>query len=119
MVSVGIQIGEEESACAMSFRDKFEKDPCNVFLCEFDSYRCPLTQKIPNSILLDSNRHLMAFGQNAEDQYLKLLEGDNHQEVYFFKQFTKDIPELLEKFENDCLEVILHTNKIKRKVKVI
>ncbi|CAC5359629.1 unnamed protein product [Mytilus coruscus] len=105
LVSVGIQIGREESGCAMSFRDKFEMDPCNVFLCEFGSYGCYLTQKIPNSILLDSDGNLVAFGQNAEDQYLKLLEGENHQDVYFFKQFTKDIPELLVQFENDCLEI--------------
>lgn len=63
-----------------------------------------MTQKSPNSILLDCDQTFVAFGHDAEDQYYELLEYGSHHDYYFFKQFTKNISELMANFENSLSE---------------
>ncbi|XP_052076006.1 heat shock 70 kDa protein 12A-like [Mytilus californianus] len=83
IVSVAIQIGKEESGYTFQMLHDFNDDPCKK------SYD-PLV-KLPNSILLDSDRGFLAFGHDAEDQYYELVRRDSQQDCLFFKQFTKNI----------------------------
>lgn len=115
-IAVGIQIERVESGFAFSNFDEFEKNPCDSHIKCWSSKYSTLTRKLPNSILLDCDQTFVAFGLEAEDQYSDLLKLGSHDDCYFFKHFTKNISELMAKFENGCSEVRWYMIKSIRKL---
>ena len=74
-----IDIGTTFSTWAMSLRQEFPKDPCNV-----ETSSC----KTPTSLLVKPDGvTLSAFGYDAEDKYIELCENGKHKAYYFFKNF--------------------------------
>lgn len=47
------------------------------------------SKKAPTSILMDENKQCVAFGYEADSQYLNLLAEDEHTGYYYFKQFKQ------------------------------
>ncbi|CAC5423532.1 unnamed protein product [Mytilus coruscus] len=86
LISAAIKIGKEESGYSFQLFHDFNDDPCKI------SYD-PL-MKLPNSILIDSENECVAFGHDAEDQYLELVRRDTKHDCLFFKQFTKNMHKL-------------------------
>ena len=74
-----IDIGTTFSSWAISFRQDFLKDPCNV-----ETSSC----KTPASLLVEPDGvTLCAFGYDVKDKYIELRENGKHKAYYFFKNF--------------------------------
>ena len=82
-----IDIGTTFTSWAMSLRQDFLKDPCNVQTRSWNS-GSHISWKTPTSLLVQPDGvTLSAFGYDAEDKYIELCENGKHKAYYFFKKF--------------------------------
>ncbi|VDI19949.1 Hypothetical predicted protein, partial [Mytilus galloprovincialis] len=77
------------SAYAFSFHNDFEKDPMNIISNTWTSVSRPgMSIQVPTVVLLDKSKKFLAFGYDAEEQYLELAIDEEHHDYYYFCGFN-------------------------------
>jgi molecular chaperone DnaK (HSP70) len=80
-----IDFGTAYSGYAFSSRGDFTTDPLKITAHQWN--KDLISHKTPTSVLLDQDRKLVAFGDQAEKRFMELSEDDHHHEYYFFRKF--------------------------------
>lgn len=93
---VGINIGSEYSGYAFSVSD-IKCIPPEIYTAKWRGKgRFVESCKCPTSILLDQDEEMVAFGYQAETEYLSLLVDDKHHEYYYFKHVRNSIHQVFQ-----------------------
>lgn len=102
-----IDIGTTHSGWAFSLISDYERDPLRItsFTWPADFLK-EIRIKTSTCILFDKNKQFHSFGNDAEEKYSGLVEEEEHQEWYFFKNFQTT---LFNKKEQITKAVMLNT----------
>ncbi|XP_062578711.1 heat shock 70 kDa protein 12A-like [Saccostrea cucullata] len=94
-----LDFGTTYSGIAWSFVAEFEKYPLRINSLQWSSMVGPsqATYKTPTALLLKSNKEMMAFGYEAEEQYSELADDNVQSGYYFFRNFKMML------YENETL----------------
>lgn len=84
-----IDFGTTFSGYAYSFKTDYEKDPCNILMCQSwaSGTGSLISLKAPTCVLLDKNDEFYKFGYDAEEVYMQLAQENNHDEYTLFRRF--------------------------------
>lgn len=89
LLVAAIDFGTAYSGYAFLSRKKYEKDPLNIQIPEWDTNRELISHKTPTSILFNKKGEFDKFGNEAERKFKESSENDNEKgsEMYFFQKF--------------------------------
>ncbi|XP_061178983.1 heat shock 70 kDa protein 12A-like [Saccostrea echinata] len=99
LLVAALDFGTTYSGIAWSFTNEFEKYPLRINSIQWSSMVGPsqATYKTPTALLLKSNKDMLAFGYEAEEQYSELADDNAHSGYYFFRNFKMML------YENETL----------------
>lgn len=89
-VVAAIDFGTTYSGYAYSMTDDYKKDKLNISSATWKSATM-ISPKTPTSVLLDSDKALVAFGYDAESEYTLLAEKNEHEDFYYFRRFKMEL----------------------------
>lgn len=89
-VVAAIDFGTTYSGYAYSMTDDYKKDKLNISSATWKSATM-ISPKTPTSVLLDSDKALVAFGYDAESEYTLLAEKNEHENYYYFRRFKMEL----------------------------
>lgn len=88
-----------------NYQDKTDKEPKIYTNPPWNSGgRGFFSEKTPTSLLLNSDRKLVAFGYDAENQYADLSQDEKHSDYYFFQRFKMNLHKV--EFSNNQMKTI-------------
>lgn len=83
-----IDIGTTQSSLAFSTISEYSADPLRISSFMWSNPKGLVNPiKSPTCILFNKDKVFNSFGYEAENKYSELVEGEEHQERYFFKNF--------------------------------
>ena len=85
LLVAAMDFGTAYSGYAFSFRDK--PDEISMNQSWIAGSQKLISLKTPTCMLLTSDKKFKAFGYEAENEYVKLTQNDEHKKCYFFEQF--------------------------------
>lgn len=89
-VVAAIDFGTTYSGYAYSMTDDYKKDKLNISSAQWKSATM-ISPKTPTSVLLNSDKALVAFGYDAESEYTLLAEKNEHENYYYFRRFKMEL----------------------------
>lgn len=88
MLVAAIDIGTTQSGLAFSSISEYRADPLSIRSFSWSNPKGLGNQiKTPTCILFNKDKVFDSFGYEAENKYSELVEDEEHQEWYFFKNF--------------------------------
>lgn len=90
-----IDFGTMYSGYAFSVRESFQKDPLSINVNQVWNAggHQLFSVKTPTTLLLDSNKQLVAFGYQAENRYTELVLDGKLDDHYYFHRFKMKLYE--------------------------
>ncbi|XP_061163998.1 heat shock 70 kDa protein 12B-like [Saccostrea echinata] len=101
LLVAAIDFGTAYSGYAFSSRGDFTTNPLKISAHEWN--KDLISHKTPTSVLLNKDKELDSFGDEAEKKFMELSEDEKHRDYYFFRKFkmllynTKDMGKRLTK----------------------
>ncbi|KAL5012173.1 hypothetical protein ScPMuIL_010724 [Solemya velum] len=87
-IVAAIDLGTTFSGYAYSFRHDYKSNPLTI---HSNFWKGSYEGKIPTALLLTKNGTFHSFGFDAEDNYNRLTESDDHKGWRFFKKFKMEL----------------------------
>ncbi|XP_045204837.2 heat shock 70 kDa protein 12A-like [Mercenaria mercenaria] len=88
IVVAAIDFGTTYSGYAFSFKHEYNTDPLKMHANEWKNVtQGNMNAKTPTCLLLEPNRKLHSFGNEAKTKYTSLCEEKQHKDWYFFWEF--------------------------------
>ncbi|XP_061178458.1 heat shock 70 kDa protein 12A-like [Saccostrea echinata] len=86
LVVAAIDFGTAYSGYAFSFRNNFRLNPLDIDVNQWSGEDAlTMSSKAPSSVLLSPDKAFHSFGYEAEEEYSSLVENEQHQDWYFFR----------------------------------
>lgn len=82
-----IDIGTSFSGYAFAPRKNITQNPCEIY----SPVWIKDSRKTPTSVLLDPERNFSAFGYAADEKYEELLDKEEHEDWFYFRDFKMEL----------------------------
>ena len=87
LVTVAFCIGNEDSCTGYSFLHEYYSDPLRITTIIGKNSTGSLCFTIPTCVLFTKDKVFHSFGYESKENYLNLLEDEEHKDWYFFERF--------------------------------